>query len=1105
MPGKVSWTPWHEVVRLRDDVRTGELSLADFAADLHDVTMQRGVRQIYEDPARFFALTYPTHSLRELAKDVVERLAGRNAKAIRHLELTYGGGKTHTLVTLRHLVHQPDSLPALPAVDQFRSHIAIPLPEARVVALCFDKLDVEKGMEVRGPNGEERWLKHPWSVLAFQIAGDKGLRALHAEDRNQERETPPAEPLLVELLSRPQAEGLSTLVLVDEVLMYAREKVGMDEVWRGRLIDFFQYLCQAVAKVDRCALVASLLASDPEKSDTTGKELIAAIFEILGRQKEEGVQPVQKDDVAEVLRRRFFETASISDSEGFRPHVTTAVANIASLEETVRKDKKNAEKRFLDSYPFHPLLTDIFYVRWTQLDGFQRTRGILRTFALALRDAEKWDGAPLVGPNVFLPAPDQTGISEASRELTGIATREVSEGSGNEWSTILEGELGKAREIQADQPGLGFRELEQAVCGVFLSSQPVGQKASTSDLAVLAGATRPDRIEFEKGMQRWTELSWFLDEAEFSPASGQIAALPKAWRLGNRPNLKQMHHDACNNRVAPEAIEARLLADVGQAKSLTQGAAAVGSRVHNLPAKPGDIGDDGEFHFAVLGPNAVSESGKPSAISRRFIDETTGPDRPRTCRNAVVLVVPSRDGLDAARNRIREYLGWEDVREQLKDQPQDAVRESMLAGWTEQARKKIPDAIRQAWSIIVTVNERNEIHAFKITVGSEPLFSAVKADRRSRIQDSAINAQALLPGGPYDLWRDDESSRRVRDLVGAFAANPRLPKMLRRKEVFDTINQGVEEGDFVASVARPDKSVRTWWRTRIDDAALKEPTLELFLPDNATLSELAPGVLTPGVLPGLWKNGVATVDDVEAYFSGNRTVTVQREGYEETAAIPGCPLSAIETAVSEAVRGGLLWFLNGPVSIQGEPLPSGVFTPAARLRPPMKPPAVDQLTTEALPDSWKDGRTTALALSVALSAREGETLPWMVVRRAIDDAIKARWLQLAPDSASWPCDYAGAGTVVLMQPDTGSVGTGPSGASVSGSAGIRTSSAKLEPGVLQDLVETLPDVIKAAAGVPLRFDVRITLGDGSEVAPETVEAVNELLKGVSDELHLDAG
>ena len=1108
MAAKLPWTPWHGVVKLREDVRTGTLSLADFAADLHDVMMQKGARPIYEDPARFFALTYPTFSLRELARDVVLRLAAKNTKAIRQLELTYGGGKTHTLVTLRHLVHDPASLPSLPAVEQFKSHIGAPLPKARVVALSFDKLDVEKGMEVRGPKGETRWLKHPWSVLAFQIAGDDGLRALHADGKSEERETPPAEPLLVELLSRPQAEGLSTLVLIDEVLMYAREKVAMAEVWRGRLIDFFQYLCQAVAKVDRCAMVASLLASDPEKSDPFGKELIAQIFEIFNRQKEEGVQPVQKEDVAEVLRRRFFETASIADSEAFRPHVTTAVANIAELDETVRKDRKNAEDRFLRSYPFHPDLTDIFYTRWTQLDGFQRTRGILRTFALALRDAEKWDNSPLVGPNVFLPAPEQTGVAEAARELTGIATREVTEGRGHEWTAILEGELAKARAIQTEQPGLKFREMEQAVCAVFLSSQPIGQKARTPDLVALVSATRPDRIELEKGLRRWTELSWFLDEAEFASDvadNGQAKALPKAWRLGNRPNLKQMHHDACANRVTAEAIELKLLGDVQQTKSLTQGAAAAGARVHTLPERPRDIENDGDFHFAILGPKAVSDSGKPSAEARRFIDETTGPDRPRTYRNAVVLVAPSRDGLDAVRTRIREYLGWEEVRSQLKDQPQDPIREEMLARWTEEARRRIPEAIRQAWSIVVTVNEQNDIHAFKVTVGSEPLFSTVKADKRSRIQDTAISAEAMLPGGPYDLWREDEPSRRVKDLVSAFAENPKLPKMLRQKEILDTVDQGVQAGIFVASLTRPDKSVKTWWRTPIDEAARREPALEVFLPEKAALSEVHPSVLAPGVLPGLWNGDAVTVADVISYFAGGRTVMVQREGYEEPVVIPACPAAAVEAAISDAVRQGILWLVNGPASFQGEPVPSGVLTATAQLRAPMPPLPVDRLMQDAVPDAWKEGQTTALALSVGLSAQTGRPIPWTVLRRAIDDAIKARWLELAPGSGTWPCDMAGASAVELKQPAApGGMAEPQPGGYVPKPKGVYMSSAALEPSSLQDLVDVLPDVVKAAAGVPLQFQVAVTLGDGQEISTETVESINRLLEEVSSDLRLKA-
>ena len=56
--------------------------------------------------------------------------------------------------------------------------------------------------------------------------------------------------------------------------------------------------------------------------------------------------------------------------------------------------------------------------------------------------------------------------------------------------------------------------MEQAVISVFLSSQPIGHKALTHELIVLLGATKPDKIELEKALRRWMELSWFLDEVE---------------------------------------------------------------------------------------------------------------------------------------------------------------------------------------------------------------------------------------------------------------------------------------------------------------------------------------------------------------------------------------------------------------------------------------------------------------------------------------------------------------------------------------------------------------------------------------------------------------
>ena|SRR5271157_2809638 len=60
----------------------------------------------------------------------------------------------------------------------------------------------------------------------------------------------------------------------------------------------------------------------------------------------------------------------------------------------------------------------------------------------------------------------------------------------------------------------------------------------------------------------------------------------------------------------------------------------------------------------------------------------------------------------------------------------------------------------------------------------------------------------------------------------------------------------------------------------------------------------------------------------------------------------------------------------------------------------------------------------------------------------------------------------------------------------------------LEPFRFQDLVDVLPDIIKAAAGLTLRFELSVTLGDGDNVPPEMLNAVNNLLEEVSQDLTL---
>ena len=1092
-------TPWRELVHLKDELRTGELTLAEFAADLHDVAARTGKRKVYEDPEKFFALTFPTHPLRELAKEVAQRLAGKSDKAIRQLELTYGGGKTHTLITLYHLFGASGELPDLPAVREFREHLGMAPPRAFVATLCFDKLDAEKGLAgARGPDGATRDLHYPWSVLAYQLAGDDGLRAIHADGKPEERETPPAEPLLARLLESPRERGFeATLVLIDEVLMYARAQ-GFDAERSERLTDFFQYLLQAVARVDTAAIVISLLASDPRVAQSkAAKGFLASLSNILRRQREPGVEPVRKEDVPEVLRRRLFRD-DFSDLRSWRPQAIAVARNFARMEPGRKKPGPTEEERLLHGFPFHPDLTDLFYSLWTQLAGFQRTRGILRVLAMAIRDSEKRDAAPLVGPSAFLArsrkeeAPDfePTTLSEAVSELAEIATKEPGEGASN-WSALLVSELEKAQEVQQEVPALREgREIEQAVLAVFFHSQPIGQKAATPDLLRLIGGSGLDRIEIEKGLQRWREISWFLDDEDtgLSPSDRE---LPRSWRLGNRPNLRQMH-DQASRKVSADSVDAALLEAIRkEKKALTEGAGGAGAAASLLPSGPKDVADDGKFRYAVLGPEAVSDSGKPSRLAKRYLDETTGPERPRAHRNSVVLAVPGRDGLEAARIAVRALLGWKQVEKELSRHQVDPGQQQRLQRRVNEARRLVPEMVRQAYSVVVTVGPDNEAQAFRLKGSAEPLFLEIKREEKARIRDTPVNAAALLPEGPYDLWRENDEARPLQDIASAFTRFARMPKLLKSELVLDTVLGGVANGDFAARLARPDGTLRTWWRESVD-AASRTDALEIVLPEKAELSHLVPDLLAPGKLPDLWTGeGPAARlgwEALLAYFAGGHAVA--RPG-QEAAAIPACPEAEVKAAVVAAVGAGTVWLNGGAYSLWREPVAAGALRPGVNLRPPPAKIEPAALAEEAVPAAWSEGATTGAALLRERSVQANESLPWGILRDSIQDAVGIHWLQIADDSGPVDCDVDDAGQVRLTKPPK----TVPRAIPQPAPAGVE---AELEDGELQDLAERVGDLRSAAAGRDLRFRVRVTVDPDT---PAGVRAeVNRLLAEISEDL-----
>src|SRR5438128_1712771 len=98
--------PWYRVATPRKEVRDGRSFNPDeFAIALEQVVAGIGPDD-YAKPAEFFSRTYFTRALREHVGMVLRRLDGRteNTAPVLTLVTQFGGGKTHTLTALFHLV-----------------------------------------------------------------------------------------------------------------------------------------------------------------------------------------------------------------------------------------------------------------------------------------------------------------------------------------------------------------------------------------------------------------------------------------------------------------------------------------------------------------------------------------------------------------------------------------------------------------------------------------------------------------------------------------------------------------------------------------------------------------------------------------------------------------------------------------------------------------------------------------------------------------------------------------------------------------------------------------------------------------------------------------
>jgi len=140
--------PWREVVHPHPDVASGRFKQAEFfAANLAEVLKGEGGPE-YRDPVEFFRRTYLTEGMRQLLSNSLKRLAGGDGDPVVQLKTAFGGGRTHTLLALYHLLSKDKRIDKLDVAQTLLADTGMKQrPAAAVAVLVGTDIDANRGRE----------------------------------------------------------------------------------------------------------------------------------------------------------------------------------------------------------------------------------------------------------------------------------------------------------------------------------------------------------------------------------------------------------------------------------------------------------------------------------------------------------------------------------------------------------------------------------------------------------------------------------------------------------------------------------------------------------------------------------------------------------------------------------------------------------------------------------------------------------------------------------------------------------------------------------------------------------------------------------------------
>jgi predicted AAA+ superfamily ATPase len=773
----VGLRPWREIITPQPDVTSGRYLLAEFAADLSQVSKGEGADE-YRVPRDFFQRTYLTHGLSRLLVNALVRLSGTGGDPVVDLQTNFGGGKTHSLLALYHLFSGAPiaDLVGIEPVLQ-AAGVARP-PQAQRAVLVGTELS--PGLPRPKPDGCQ--VRTLWGELAWQLLGKDGFALVAEADRQG---VSPGSEILRQLF----AAAAPCLILIDEWVVYARQLYHVQDLPGGSFdanLSFAQSLTEAAKAAPQTLVVATIPASIAETGGEGGQEAATRLKSIFGR-VESPWRPADTEEGFEIVRRRLFQP--IADPSLFRARDAVAHAFVelyrahpSEFPSACRE--ADYERRIRNAYPIHPELFDRLYTDWSSIEKFQRTRGVLRLMAAVVHALwEGQDSSPLILPaHVPLHAP---GVQD-----------ELMHYLEDNWRPVIEQDIDGSRSlplrIDSEYANLGrYSACRRVARTIYLGSAPTASSPNRgiAESQVKLGVMQPGEnlALFGDALRRLSDQSTHLYQ------DGQ-----RYW-YATQPTVTRLAQD----RAAQES-EDDVLAEIERRLRVEQAQRGDFARVHVCPASSADIADDElAARLVILKPQYAHGLRDAQSAARELAMELLNRrgNAPRSYRNTLVFLAADRPRLEDLKQGVRQYLAWESIR---KDMQQDLLnldtfQRSQVMSKHEEATRTVEARIPETYTWLLVPEQPDPrqpdvLQELKLQPQPQSSLSG-NASRKLKLEGMLVTQYAgTLLRGELDripLWRGNHVS--VKQLAEDFARYIYLPRLKSSEVLLDAICSGVAD------------------------------------------------------------------------------------------------------------------------------------------------------------------------------------------------------------------------------------------------------------------------------------------------------------------------